>query len=102
MIDANDELFTAVKRDLQITWYDVNTDLSLVEYISNGVVELDGIAGAPQDYASPGLPRRLLFDYARYARAEALDEWKQNYRSDLTQLRVNRISEEEKYAEKTE
>lgn len=102
MITMSDELFLAAKRELLITWEDVDTDGRVLEHLNNGAAEIDRIAGMAQDYTSPGTPRRLLFEYARYARAEALNEWRQNYRSELIGLQVDRIAREAEADETTE
>lgn len=50
---------------------------------------LDGIAGRELDYSTEDKPRELLFDYARYVRSNALDEFQGNYLHELLALQIS-------------
>ena len=82
----SDTLLEAVRNYLDITWTDANGDKKLTGIISRGMVYLDSVAGEACDYAAEGKPRELLFDYCRYVRSGALDEFETNYLSEILSL----------------
>lgn len=95
-----EELFSTLLNDarnyLDITWEDEDTDKKLDGILRRGMSYLDGKAGAKLDYIEEGQPRALLFDYARYARANALDEFAGNYLHELLGLHLEyRVKEAE-------
>ena len=84
-------LLKAAKEELQITWNDENVRLKGI--LARGVSYLNDRAGEPLDYGAEDIPRQLLFEYARYARAEALHEFRANYQSELIGLRRRKQGE---------
>ncbi|HMM31778.1 MAG TPA: hypothetical protein PKB13_08370 [Clostridia bacterium] len=86
-----DGLLDAAKNYLDITFEDPAGDTKLAGILLRGMKRLDSIAGAPQDYAVEDSARALLFDYARYVRAGAMDEFFKNYQSDLLELQMNTV-----------
>ena len=54
-------------------------------------------AGAELDYTVEEKPRELLFDYCRYVRSNALDEFQNNYLPELLTLQISQ--EVKDYAE---
>lgn len=93
-------LLADAKNYLDITWEDAETDRKLAGILRRGMDRLDKYAGAALDYETEGQPRALLFDYARYARANALDEFEANYLSDILALHLDcRVKEAEARAE---
>jgi len=87
---VDDQLLTDVKNYLDITWEDDAGDKKITGILSRGMNFIDGIAGETLDYSLEELQRELLFDYARYARSNALDEFQINYRKELLSLQVAR------------
>ena len=87
-MELPDGLLTDARNYLDITWDDEDTDKKLTGILRRGMSYLDGKAGAELDYLEEGQPRALLFDYARYARAGALDEFEGNYLHDLLALHL--------------
>lgn len=83
---TNDMLLLAVRNYLDITWIDSAGDAKLTGIISRGMAYLDGVAGENLDYAVEDKPRELLFDYCRYVRSNALDEFQTNYLPELLTL----------------
>ena len=79
-------LLDAVRNYLDITWLDVAGDEKLSGIISRGIKYIDSIAGATMDYSIEDKPRELLFDYCRYGRSNALDEFQTNYLHELLSL----------------
>jgi hypothetical protein len=82
-------LLKDVKNYLDITWRDRATDKKLTGIIARGIKYIDGIAGAEMDYSVEDKPRELLFDYCRYVRSNALDEFKTNYLHELLSLQIS-------------
>lgn len=95
-----DGLLAAVRLRLHITWQDEATDTDLSEILMQGITYLNRTAGETLDFSEPGTAwRALLFEYARYARSEALEVFETNYRSSLLALqhdrKIARMSAEE-------
>lgn len=91
-----DGLLGAARNYLDITWEDADGDIKLSGILARGMRYLNGVAGADLDYISEDAPRALLLDYARYVRADALDEFQTNYLHELIALQIR---EEAKRAE---
>lgn len=89
-------LLNDVKNYLDITWTDVAGDSKLSGIIERGIQYIDKIAGTAQDYISEDKPRELLFDYCRYARSNALNDFAKNYLHEILSLQISR--EVEAYA----
>ena len=81
-------LLDAVKNYLDITWEDPAGDEKLAGIISRGIKYLNSVAGAELDYTEEDKPRELLFDYCRYVRSNALDEFQVNYLHELLSLQI--------------
>lgn len=86
--EAFSNLLTEARNRLDITWEDPETDKKLSGFIHRGIDYLDDKAGAKLDYSQEGHHRALLFDYVRYSRADALDEFENNYLHDLLALHL--------------
>lgn len=83
-----DGLLKDVEDYLDITWEDPAGDGKLSGIIARGIKYIDGIAGSPMDYTAEDKPRELLFDYCRYARSNALEEFQKNYLHELLTLQM--------------
>lgn len=77
-VSTAEALLPMIKKYLQITWEDEDTDSRVTGLIEDGMVYIDRLMGQPGDYSSPGQPRTLLKEYVRYARDEALDVFENN------------------------
>ncbi|MBC3938525.1 hypothetical protein D4A47_06300 [Anaerotruncus massiliensis (ex Liu et al. 2021)] len=86
---ADSQLLAAAKNYLDITWDDPEGDRKLSGILGRGMKYLDGIAGQELDYSTEDKPRELLFDYARYVRSNALDEFQGNYLHELLALQIS-------------
>ena len=93
------ELLDDVKNMRNITWDDAATDRKVSEHIAQGIRYLNGKAGEELDYTEPGDGRRLLFEYVRYARDEALDVFESNDLSQILAMQNDR--KVERYAEES-
>lgn len=88
-------LLNDVRNYLDITWIDQEGDKKLSGIITRGIKYIDGIAGKAMDYTIEDKPRELLFDYCRYVRSNALNEFQKNYLHELLTLQM--IQEVEAY-----
>ena len=80
-------LLDDVKSYLHVSWEE---DDDLIRgYIRRGQSRLNNIAGYELDYQAEGLPRALLLDYCRYANAQALEVFEQNFASELLTLHMD-------------
>lgn len=61
------EFLKEIKRDLQITWTDDDTDKILTSYIKDGVEVLQNDVGTSIDFDDDEIARGLLRTYVRYA-----------------------------------
>lgn len=84
-----DGLLDAVRNYLDITWTDADGDLKLIGIISRGIKYINSVAGTELDYTIEDKPRELLFDYCRYVRSNALDEFQTNYLPELLSLQIS-------------
>lgn len=91
------ELLTAVRNYLGITWADDAGDVKLSGIIARGMSYLNRIAGTKLDYTAEDKPRELLFEYCRYVRSNALEQFQTNFQHELLLLQM---SEEVKRYEK--
>lgn len=90
-------LLEAVKNYLDITWEDDAGDEKLSGIIARGIKYINLVAGAELDYIDEDKPRELLFDYCRYVRSNALNEFAINYQHELLSLQIQQ--EVKAYAE---
>lgn len=91
------ELLPAVKNYLDITWQDPDGEEKLKGIIARGMAYLNNVAGEKLDYAEEEKGRELLMDYCRYVRANALEDFQNNYLSELLSLQIQ--TEVARYAE---
>lgn len=80
-------LLPYLKNDLDITWEDEALDRKLVSYAERGMFTLNKLAGAAQNYEGETFARQLLFDYVRYMRAGAANDFATNYSREILMLR---------------
>ena len=84
-----EQLLSDVKNWLDITWDDGPTDRKVSEMIKSGTAYIDRIGGAGFDYAKDGPHRQLLFEYCRYARSNALEQFGNNFLHELLALQID-------------
>lgn len=82
------ELLQAVRNYLDITWEDDTGDEKLSGIIARGIKYINNVAGAELDYSVEDRPRELLFDYCRYVRSNALEDFQENYLPELLSLQI--------------
>lgn len=83
-------LLANARNYLDITWEDSEGDKKLLGILQRGMKYL----GDDLDFTAEDSPRALLFDYARYVRSNALDEFARNYQHELLLLQMEREARE--------
>ncbi|WP_124058464.1 phage gp6-like head-tail connector protein [Vaginisenegalia massiliensis] len=79
------ELLKVVKEHLAITFN--HLDDSLKDDIAEGI-DVINLACGPSDFSKPGIERKLLKNYVRYARNNATEMFEDNFLSDLWKLKL--------------
>lgn len=83
-----DESFLeAIKRHLNITWDDEDTDKKIRDMIADTQVQLDHLLGAKVDYSHPGAGRDLFKSFCLYKWNNIGDEFESSYQKDINRLR---------------
>lgn len=83
------KLFKEIKNYLDITWTDSAGDLKIFGIALRGMRYINDVAGKELDYNVEGKPKELLFDYIRYVRSNALNEFQNNYLHELLSLQIS-------------
>lgn len=79
-------LIEQVRRKLNITWHDEDTDKRVEEIIASAtptMIHRLGIADASFDFATPGLENTLFLAYCLYAFNHVENEFAGNYADDI-------------------
>ena len=87
----SDTLFTKVKRKLDITWDDADTDARVQDIMDTAEVVLRerlGITSDTFDFSVPGKENQLFVNYCLYEWNHAIDEFYKNYSSIITSTRI--------------
>lgn len=87
-------LLEMAKNYLDITWDDAGTDQKLTGILERGINRINSTSGEELDYNTPDRPQELLFEYARYARSNALDEWEDAFLPEILFLKHEHIARE--------
>jgi hypothetical protein len=61
-------------------------DAALNRIIARGIVRIDELAGAAQDYDADGLHRDLLLDFCRYAFNNATEYFEENFAKEILRM----------------
>ena len=92
-MDIPTGLLKHIKTRVGITWDDNATDESLRGIVEEGIEYIENKRGAPSDFEVAGAPRRILVEYCRYARADALDVFEANYLTQIIAMQNDRAVE---------
>ena len=90
MLDRNNlqqALVDQVKRHLNITWTDSDTEAKVIDMMLDAEIALNHKLGAEIDYFAPGQERRLYLNYMLYAYKDCLNEIDAAYRAEILQIR---------------
>lgn len=89
MRDVPETLLKDARNYLDITWEDPEGDAKLRGILMRGMGYLDHAAGGELDYGDGTAARALLFDYARYVRAGAFQDFGRDFSSELLGLHIS-------------
>lgn len=76
-----------VKRHLNITWTDADTDAKVIDMMLDAEIILNHKLGAEVNYFAPGQERRLYLNYLLYDWNDCLNEFDTAYRAEILQIR---------------
>lgn len=89
--EALTALTAQVKRKLNITWSDPDTDARVADIINSAAAHLLyqlGIADSEFDFSVPGIENVLFLAYCFYEWNHALDDFENNYRGMIMSARA--------------
>ncbi|RHW38705.1 phage gp6-like head-tail connector protein [Lysinibacillus yapensis] len=78
------DLLNDVKSYLRITWNEEDEDLS--KMIDRNIAYFKTVTGSDVDFVNDGQNRQLLLDRCRYVRNHAVEEFEENFRSEIMNL----------------
>ena len=87
-IATDEDFIKEVKRTLNITWDDDETDASVTDYIKNGVALLQNDVQSYINFNTDILARKLLKTYCRYERNNSEEYFIDNNLQDILKLEV--------------
>lgn len=93
-VEISAGLLSEVKNYLDVTWEDSGTNAKLTGQIRRGIDYITAKTGVKSSVFESssseydGRAQELLFNYVLYDRAGAVDQFKQNYASDIVGLRL--------------
>lgn len=76
-----------VKDKLSITWDEEVTERRITTLMEDAEEKLNHVLGAEMDYSAPGAERRLFLNYCLYAWNGMEELFKENYKSDIYEIR---------------
>ena len=91
-----------VKRHLNITWSDDDTDQKVADMMMDAEIALNHKLGAEIYYFAPGAERLLYLNYLLYAWNDCLEEFDSAYRAEILQIRHKYEVEAYKTSEESE
>lgn len=83
-----EDLLKRLKRKLSITWDDINTEEKLKSIIEDAELILNHKLGAKIDYSLAGAERTLFLNYCMYEWNDCINEFDENYKNDIYQIRA--------------
>lgn len=101
----NETLFAQVKRKLNITWSDEDTDNIVKDIIDSAIptmIHKIGIAEPDFDFSAPGIENNLFRAYCLYEYNHCANEFDFNYSNDIAQARAIHELKQYKETEETE
>ena len=88
---SNPILTAQVKRKLNVTWDDEDTDARIEEIIESAIPDLIhrlGITDKNFDFSKSGVENNLLLNYCLYEWNHSLNEFFDNYAETIAQIRA--------------
>lgn len=89
MVDKN--LLAKVKRKLNVTWSDTDTDTRIGEIIESAIPDLIhklGITDEEFDFSEAGMEQKIFLNYCLYEWNHCVNEFDDNYSNDIAQVRA--------------
>ena len=86
----SDRLFEQVKRKLNITWNDDDTNTRVTDIITAAIptmIHKLGIADPAFDFSAEGTENTLFLNYCLYEYNHCVNEFDDNYKNDIAQTR---------------
>lgn len=77
-----------VKRELNITWSDPETDANVHAKWKRAEKMIERAAGRKIDFATDAYAQQILFDCCRYLQSDAFAQFKIDYAEELLSLRL--------------
>lgn len=90
-MENNNDLIEQVKRKLNITWDDDDTNARINEIIESAIPDLKhklGIVDDNFDFSKPGAENTLFKAYCLYEWNHVIDEFDDNYANTIAQLQA--------------
>lgn len=88
----SEELILKIKDKLDITFNDDDYERKIIGIIEDAIPVLRSLFGMPDDlefdWTEPGQERTLLKNYCLYDFNNVTEQFKDNYRNDLIQMRI--------------
>lgn len=88
----SEELILKIKDKLDITFNDDDYERKIIGIIEDAIPVLRSLFGMPDDlefdWTEPGQERTLLKNYCLYDLNNVTEQFKDNYRNDLIQMRI--------------
>lgn len=81
-------LLIKLKPKLSITWDDIDIEERLRTIIEDAEIALNHKLGAKIDYSQPGQERTLFLNYCMYDWNNCLNEFDENYKKEIYQIRA--------------
>ncbi|MBD7946411.1 phage gp6-like head-tail connector protein [Psychrobacillus sp. Sa2BUA9] len=88
------DLLNEVKSYLRITWNEEDPDIQ--KMIDRAISYFKSIAGTDVDFVDDGQNRQLLLDRCRYMRNHVIEEFEENFKSEIInlQFRLYKVAED--------
>jgi len=81
-----DDLLVEIKDRLQVTWEDDGTDRQLSRLITRGQAYMNEMCGTTFAFENGSPERELMMERCRYDWNNALDEFEDNFKKELSRL----------------
>lgn len=89
------ELLETVLNDLDITFEDEMLKKKIGRNIDSGSARLEEIFGAEIDFMEDKIALELLISYCRYGRSNAIEQFEQDFKSNLTAFAIRGVLQKE-------
>lgn len=88
------DLLKDVKSYLRITWDDEDGE-NILPMIERAIYYFKSVTGTDVDFVNDGQNRQLLLDRCRYVRNHAVEEFEENFKSEIINLQFRLMNVED-------